>query len=111
MRIAESFQRRRSRSLRPPHTLHTTPDFSLLLLLSIITAIIDMSAGPSSSVGQAIQNVAHAAEEFMDQMNTTQEEGGEEEDTSAGADGGDNTVESRKKKLEQLRQRMVRRHL
>ncbi|KAI0753340.1 SYF2-domain-containing protein [Daedaleopsis nitida] len=65
-----------------------------------------MSAGPSSSVGQAAQNVAHAAEEFMDQMNTTQEDGGEEEETSAAVGGGDDSMDSRKKKLEQLRQRM-----
>ena len=73
-----------------------------------------MSAGPSTSATQALQNVANAAEEFVDKMNPTQEDLGEAEaegeEGNAGAEGADSTLEAKRKKLEELRKRMVSSH-
>lgn len=66
-----------------------------------------MSAASSSSVAKAVQDVAEAAEEFVDKMNPTEEDADAEGEEGEGSNGGGNTLEERKKKLEQLRQRMV----
>ncbi|KAI0705468.1 SYF2-domain-containing protein [Earliella scabrosa] len=69
-----------------------------------------MSAGPSTSATQALQNVANAAEEFVDKMNPTQEDlgeaEGEGEEGNAGSESADSTLEAKRKKLEELRKRM-----
>lgn len=67
-----------------------------------------MSAGPSTSAGEVLGNIAGAAEEFVDKMNTTEEGSAEEGDMEEGDDGSSSVMDVRKKKLEQLRQRMVR---
>ncbi|KAH9929069.1 SYF2-domain-containing protein [Epithele typhae] len=62
-----------------------------------------MSTGPSTSkAAETLQNVAQAADEFVDNMNPgTEDDAGEQE-----AEGDENTMEARKKKLEELRKRM-----
>ncbi|RPD61558.1 SYF2-domain-containing protein [Lentinus tigrinus ALCF2SS1-6] len=52
-----------------------------------------------------MHDIAEAAEEFVDKMNSTEEEDAEAEAGEA-TEGGASTLEERKKKLEQLRQRM-----
>ncbi|KAI0332185.1 SYF2-domain-containing protein [Cubamyces sp. BRFM 1775] len=65
-----------------------------------------MSANASSSAGEVMQEVAHAAEEFVEKMNPTTEE--EQEGGTEGSESVDRekSLEDRKKKLEQLRQKM-----
>ena len=67
-----------------------------------------MSANASSSAGEVMQEVAHAAEEFVEKMNPTTEE--EQEGGTEGSESVDRekSLEDRKKKLEQLRQKMAR---
>ncbi len=67
-----------------------------------------MSSGSSSSAAQVLHDVAEAAEEFVDKMNSTEEDAEERTGEGETTEGGGNTLEERKKKLEQLRQRMVR---
>ncbi|KAH9851046.1 SYF2-domain-containing protein [Lenzites betulinus] len=66
-----------------------------------------MSLEASTSAGNAIQDVAHAAREFVEQMNSM-EEGQEDKDQTEGAAEGDKDqlMNERKKKLEQLRKKM-----
>ncbi|RPD76187.1 SYF2-domain-containing protein [Lentinus tigrinus ALCF2SS1-7] len=64
-----------------------------------------MSSGSSSSAANVMHDIAEAAEEFVDKMNSTEEEDAEAEAGEA-TEGGASTLEERKKKLEQLRQRM-----
>ena len=70
-----------------------------------------MSAGPSNSASAMLLNVAEAAEEFVDQMNPSEDavEDAEAQESSE-AQGEDNSLEGRRKKLEQLRKRMVSKH-
>ncbi|RDX42867.1 SYF2-domain-containing protein [Lentinus brumalis] len=65
-----------------------------------------MSSGSSSSAAQVLHDVAEAAEEFVDKMNSTEEDAEERTGEGETTEGGGNTLEERKKKLEQLRQRM-----
>ncbi len=63
----------------------------------------------ASSASQNLQTVVHAAEEFVDKMNPTQDDHDEaaEAATREGEGDGKPTLEERKKKLEELRKRMV----
>ncbi|TFK89539.1 SYF2-domain-containing protein [Polyporus arcularius HHB13444] len=65
-----------------------------------------MSSGSSSSAAQVLHDVAEAAEEFVDKMNSMEEDAEERTGEGETTEGGGNTLEERKKKLEQLRQRM-----
>ncbi|KAI0772954.1 SYF2-domain-containing protein [Trametes elegans] len=68
-----------------------------------------MPASEPASAGEILQIVAHAAEEFVDKMNPTEEEGQEGNNDEAEADGEmdkEKALQLRKKKLEQLRQKM-----
>ncbi|KAI0718602.1 SYF2-domain-containing protein [Cerioporus squamosus] len=65
-----------------------------------------MSSGSSSFAANALHDVAQAAEEFVDKMNSTEEDAEEGTGEGEATEGGGNTLEERKKKLEQLRQRM-----
>ena len=68
-----------------------------------------MSAVLSSTAekaGEVLNKVADAAEEFVDELNPTKEDG---QEGSAEAEGGDvDAIAARKKKLEELRKKMVR---
>ncbi|KAJ8474796.1 hypothetical protein ONZ51_g6984 [Trametes cubensis] len=68
-----------------------------------------MSSNASSSAGEVMQDVAHAAEEFVEKMNPTTEEEqeGERNETEGGEADREKLLEERKKKLEQLRQKMA----
>ena len=66
-----------------------------------------MSAASSSSAAKTIHDVTEAAEEFVDKMNPTEEGVEGQGDECEGTNDGGNTLDERKKKLEQLRQRMV----
>ncbi|KAI0827287.1 SYF2 splicing factor-domain-containing protein [Trametes gibbosa] len=66
-----------------------------------------MSAEASTSAANAIKDVAHAAEEFVEKMNTMDEDQEDESHTEGGAEGDkDRLMEERKNKLEQLRKKM-----
>ena len=71
-----------------------------------------MSSNASSSAGEVMQDVAHAAEEFVEKMNPTTEEEqeGERNETEGGEADREKLLEERKKKLEQLRQKMAGLH-
>ncbi|KAI0357675.1 SYF2-domain-containing protein [Trametes cingulata] len=67
-----------------------------------------MSETRLSAAGEVLQNVAHAAEEFVDKLNPTQEEGeGEHDEAHEGEEvDKEKFLEEKRKKLEQLRQKM-----
>ncbi len=64
-----------------------------------------MATSAASSAAATLQDVAHAAEEFVDQLNTT-EQGQEEQEEGDDADK-EKSMEARKKKLELLRKKMA----
>ncbi|KAL1948367.1 hypothetical protein VTO73DRAFT_12442 [Trametes versicolor] len=63
-----------------------------------------MATSASSSAAATLQNVAHAAEEFVDQLHPT-EQGQEEQEEGDDVDK-EKSMEARKKKLELLRKKM-----
>ncbi|KAH9903310.1 SYF2-domain-containing protein [Cubamyces lactineus] len=66
-----------------------------------------MPVNASSSAGEVMQDVAHAAEEFVEKMNpTTEEQGGEHEAEGGETVDREKALEEKRKKLEQLRQKM-----
>lgn len=64
-----------------------------------------MATSASSSAAATLQNVAHAAEEFVDQLHPT-EQGQEEQEEGDDVDK-EKSMEARKKKLELLRKKMA----
>lgn len=63
-----------------------------------------MATSASSSAAATLQNVAHAAEEFVDQLHPTEQ--GQEEQEGDDVDK-EKSMEARKKKLELLRKKMA----